>query len=218
MNTLVGIGQAASAVTISNSVDAAQSRRSDLSELIGSLNRAGAATDRWVPIEEELGLADRPPAIKVYGGKTPALKIVEKGKPDVDVPARDWYFYNREDIEKEKVRALANAKSDDDRDAVINRYTELLDEFDRQEKAARRAVPKPLRAAKRKLEEAHNAWLRAEQDIIHYRPTDLSDAAALLEFAGKDGTRGVYFHVDDADLKTIMRNAAAAIRQATASS
>jgi hypothetical protein len=185
-----------------------------LASLIEALSAAVRAVDHWAPIEDELSSANKAPRSKVYGGKTPAQKIVQAGKPDIDLPSTDWFYRSREEIEKDHLRNLADAKTDDDRAAIESRTAELLAEFDRQEKAAARAVPKELRTAKRKLNEAHRAWSRAEQAIVAFKPASVAEAVALLDFAGKDALRGVYFHVDESDLKAVMRNAADAIRAA----
>jgi hypothetical protein len=188
------------------------------SSLLATLSAAVAETERCASVEDNLSLEYskvKTPRPSVLGGKTPAGKIIQEGRPDVDLPATDWFFRSREEIEKSHVRELADAKSDDERAAVESRTAELLAEFDRQEKGAARAVPKALRTAKRKLNAAHRAWDSAEQAIVAFRPASLAEAAALLEFAGKAGTRGVYFQPDDGDLKTIMRNAAAAIQSAS---
>jgi hypothetical protein len=150
----------------------------------------------------------------VFGGKTSTVKIVQEGKPDTEVPAHDWFYYSREDIQKDLGRELLEAETDADRAAIEARRAEMLADFDRQAKACSRTVPKKLREARRKARGAHDAWSQAEQAIVRYKPTSLDDAVALLEFAGKGGMRNVYFMVDDGDLKTVMRNAAAAIRRA----
>jgi hypothetical protein len=186
------------------------------SNLLTAFEAAVAFVGEWCGVEDELSSAhptDRP---NIFGGTTSPQTIVRDGKPDIDIPPSDWFYRSRDDIEREAKRGFAKAGNDEEaRAAVHTRATELLAEFDRQEKEIASAVPKALRIAQRKLNEAHRAWNKAEQAIVSFKPANLADAIALLEFVGKPGTRGVFFQVNDEDLKTIMRNAAATMRLAS---
>lgn len=188
----------------------------NLAGLIADLVSAIAETDKWCTIEDNLDYEFRkvaPPHPKVLGGTTPAKKLVIVGELDMDIPASDWFYHSREDIEKARDKGLANAKTDEDRAVIEARAAERLAEFDRQEKARESAMPSKLREAKRKLGKAHDAWTRAEQAIANYKPKDAGEAVELLECVTAD-KRGIYFQGDEEALRAIICNAADALRNA----
>ncbi|WP_368507883.1 hypothetical protein [Bradyrhizobium lupini] len=170
-------------------------------------------------IEDRLSLAynrTKPGEPKVYGGRNGASRIMRDGHDDVVIEAYDWFYTSRDSIEKDRARHLEAATSDDVRAEVEQCFTARLTDWDRQERACRRAIPKALREAKRNLKRAHKAWTKAELAIINFRPTCQQDAIDLLVYAGRDEARGVFFTPDDAELKHLMRNVAVALVTLTA--
>lgn len=177
--------------------------------LMADLEAALEAVRHWAPIEDELNIAfeKSAPKPKVYGGRTRAVRIVTEGRPDQDFPAEDWFYRQRESIEKDFTNKSATAKSDDERSAIKMKFDALLTEFDRQDRARARSIPKELRKAKREVRKAHEAWTAAEQAISDYRPQSLQEAQELLAFCSRD----TEIFPEEFDLKRVMQNAADAI-------
>ncbi|WP_457492082.1 hypothetical protein [Tardiphaga sp. P5_C7] len=147
----------------------------------------------------------------VRGGVSLAVQISTGGK-SVEIPAKEWFYSSLDAIDRDYERHVAEATTAEQRDETDKRFAAYRAEFARQEKAIARAIPKEKRASERRLEKAHRALTAAEDKIVNYRPSNMSEAAALLEYASR-GTR-YCFTVDERDLHTIMRNAASAIRAA----
>jgi hypothetical protein len=171
--------------------------------------------------ERQLGVAceadDKYPhrreAPKVFGGITAASTFVIDGRPDVHIPASEWFYRSREDIELDYAQRRLNAKTVEEFDAIEQRFNELRAECDRQLKAIERAVPRGRRQAERKLNAAHRAVSAAERRILNYKPASLDEAVTLLEYTS-GGKRRSCFSTDEDDLHTIMLNVADAIRRA----
>ncbi|TGN75939.1 hypothetical protein EOW77_0032235 [Bradyrhizobium yuanmingense] len=190
---------------------ACPSNQSGLTALIARLSAAVAEVEKWAPVEDRLSLefsktADKP---KVKGGVTKAQQLISDGEPVLDLPATDWFFHTRDAIEEGRAKALAEAAAED-RAAIEQRYVALLADWDAQEAAYNSKKPRGLAHAKRMVSKAHRAWSAAEAAIVDYEPQTLAEAHELLAYAGLDGKR-VFFTPGETDLKTIMRNAAAAI-------
>lgn len=186
-----------------------------LAALIARLNAAVAEVEKWAPIEERLGdqfrkSAKRP---KVKGGVTPASTLLRDGRPELDMPASDWFYRTREEIEKGHSDALSRAATPADRAAADARFAALLADWDAQEAAYNAAKPRGLVRAKRMLNKAHRAWSMAECAIVNYRPQSMADVAEWLAYAGRDEMRGVFFTPSEGDLKHMMRTAAAVLAE-----
>lgn len=184
-----------------------------LAALIADLQAAVAQVEKWAPVEDRLSLEftkSAGPKPKVKGGRTNAAKLIRDGEPDLDMPADDWFFHSRDSIEESHAKALADADTEEARAAVDARYAALLADWDAQEAAYNSKKPRGFVHAKRMVQKAHRAWTAAEVAIVEYEPKTLTEAYELLAFAGMDGKR-VFFMPGEDDLKTIMRNAAAAI-------
>jgi hypothetical protein len=150
---------------------------------------------------------------KVFGGITPASTFVIDGRPDAHIPASEWFYRSREDIEYDYTQRLLDAKTVEEFDAIEQRFTELRAECDRQLKEIERAIPRGRRQAERKLNAAHRAVSAAERKILNYKPANLDEAVTLLEYTS-GGKRRSCFSSDEDDLHTIMLNVADAIRRA----
>lgn len=147
----------------------------------------------------------------VRGGVSLAVHISTGGK-SVEIPVKEWFYSSLDAIDRDYERHVAEATTAEQRDETDKRFAAYRAEFARQEKAIARAIPKEKRASERRLEKAHRALTAAEDKIVNYKPSNMIEAAALLEYASR-GTR-YCFTCDERDLHTIMRNAAAAIRAA----
>lgn len=191
---------------------------SRLPALLAAMDAAVAIVEKWAPSEDKLSsdYSRARPSPKVYGGRTNEVRIVREGLPDTVIPAADWFYRSRDEIEKAHADALTEATTDEARAEVDACFAGRLADWDKQAKACQRSVPKELSTAQRMLSKGHNAWSRAELDIINYQPVDVADAMALLEFAGKPSGKGVFFDVEADALKQIMRKAAAAMRKRVA--
>ncbi|MCA1375704.1 MULTISPECIES: hypothetical protein [Bradyrhizobium] len=184
-----------------------------LTALIARLSAAVAEVEKWAPVEDRLSLeftTNAGPKPKVKGGVTKAQKLISDGEPVLDLPATDWFFHTRESIEESRAKALSEANAAEDCAAIEQRYAALLADWDVQEAAYNSKKPRGLTQAKRMVQKAHRAWSAAEAAIVDYEPKTLTEAYELLAYAGMDGKR-VFFMPGEDDLKTIMRNAAAAI-------
>jgi hypothetical protein len=179
--------------------------------LMADLEAALEAARHWAPIEDQLNIAfeKSAPKPKVYGGPTGALRIVVEGRPDQEFPVEDWYYRSRENIEKDLSGEIAKAKSEDERSAIKVKFDALLADFDRQDRARTRSMPKALLKAKREVRKAHDAWTAAEQAISDYRPQSLQEAQDLLAFCSRDHE----IFPEEYDLKKVMQNAAEAIAE-----
>lgn len=189
--------------------------QSGLAALIARLNAAVAEVEKWAPIEERLGdqfrkSAEKP---KVKGGTTPASTLIRDGKPELEMPASDWFFHTRESIVEGLAKALKAAESAEARAAVDERYAALLSEWDAQEAAYNSAKPRGLAHAKRMLSKAHRAWSVAENEIVNYRPQSGAEVAEWLAYAGRTEMRGVFFTPTEGDLKQMMAVAAAVLAE-----
>ncbi|WP_340672534.1 hypothetical protein [Bradyrhizobium ottawaense] len=192
---------------------ACPSTQTGLTALIARLSAAVAEVERWAPIEDRLSSEFRQnagPAPKVKGGVMKASKLIREGEPDFDMPAADWFFHSRDKILENRAKALAEAETEDARSAIVERHAALLADWDAQEAAYNSKKPRGLAHAKRMVSKAHRAWTAAEVAIVEYEPKTLTEAYELLAYAGMDGKR-VFFTPGEDDLKTIMRNAAAAL-------
>ncbi|WP_354178695.1 hypothetical protein [Bradyrhizobium sp. LA6.1] len=185
-----------------------------LAALIDKLNAAVAQVERWSTLEDRLSDQFRRTAgagPKVKGGVTRASKLIRDGEPDLDMPASDWFYHSRESIEKNQAAALAGADRAEDRAEVEARSASLLADWDAQEAARDRAKPPGLAHAKRMLNKAHRAWTAAEDAIVNYQPTSLTEAVELMAYAGRDEMRSVFFAPGEGQLKFMMRNIGDAI-------
>ncbi|MBM7483349.1 glycine/D-amino acid oxidase-like deaminating enzyme [Bradyrhizobium sp. USDA 3686] len=193
--------------------------QSGLTALIARLNAAVAEVEKWAPIEDRLEGQFRKSAAsapKVKGGVVPASTLMQDGKPDLEMPASDWFYRSRENIEKGHSEALARAETAADRAAADARYTTLLADWDAQEAAYNAARPRGLANAKRMLSKAHRAWSVSENAIVNYQPQSLAEVAEWLAYAGRDELRGVFFTPDEGHLKFMLRTASAAVAKFTA--
>ncbi|TFV71696.1 hypothetical protein E4K64_25550 [Bradyrhizobium frederickii] len=186
-----------------------------LTALIARLNAAVAEVEKWAPIEERLGEQFRKSAEKpkVKGGTTPASTLIRDGKPELEMPASDWFFHTRESIMEGHAKALKAAESAEARAAVNERYAALLADWDAQEAAYNSKRPRGLVHAKRMLSKAHRAWSVAEMDIVNYRPQSIAEVAEWLAYAGRNEMRGVFFTPTEGDLKQMMTIAAAVLAE-----
>lgn len=188
--------------------------QSGLTALIARLNAAVAEVEKWASIEERLDGQFRKsagPAPKVKGGVVPASTLIRDGKPELEMPASDWFYRTREEIEKGHREALARAKTEADRAAADARFAVLLADWDTQEAAHNAAKPRGLVHAKRMLNKAHRAWSVVELEIVNFQPQSLAEVTEWLAFAGRDELRGVFFTPEEGALKHMMRTAAAAM-------
>lgn len=184
-----------------------------LAALIADLQAAVAQVEKWAPVEDRLSLEftkSAGPKPKVKGGVTKAQKLISDGEPVLDLPATDWFFHTRESIEEARAKALAAAETEEARAAVEERHAALLADWDAQEAAYNSKRPRGFAHAKRMVQKAHRAWTAAEVAIVEYEPKTLAEAHELLAYAGMNGKR-VFFTPGEDDLKTIMRNASAAL-------
>jgi len=169
-----------------------------------------AADDAFDKIKATLPKAERP---RVFGGTTAASTLSMDGRAPITMPASDWYYYSRESIERDFDIKAKDADTDEGREALASKRAELLAELGKQEKAIAKAVPKALRDAERKRLEAHYAFTLAERAIVKLKPANVTEAVALLQYAGSEG-RFAEFTADERDLRKIMRNVAATIQSA----
>jgi hypothetical protein len=147
----------------------------------------------------------------VLGGLTQGSTITTDGQEPVVIPPSEWFYRSREEIEKSRDRKLAGAAATD-LPQIKERFAALLRECDQQIADIERAVPRRKRAAERRLEKAHCTLSAAEEDIIQFKPTSISEATALLEFVSSASYAKSCFMPDEDGLKTIMANVAAALR------
>ncbi|UFW75484.1 hypothetical protein [Bradyrhizobium sp. WU425] len=190
--------------------------QSGLTALIARLNAAVAEVEKWGSIEDRLSIdynRTKPDRPKVYGGRTGPSRIIREGHDDVVMEAYDWFYSTREAIERDRATRLAEASTDDTRAEVEQCFAGRLADWDRQERACKRAVPKALREAKRHMGRAHKAWSVAELAIVNYQPQTMTEVAEWLAYAGRGEMRGVFFSPDEGDLKHIMRTAAAVLAE-----
>jgi hypothetical protein len=199
----------ASISTAAPTINFATETKSSLKALIAAFTTAAHQLGEAATIED--AFPRQPVEIKVLGGMSPAIVITTDGKEPATIPASEWFYRSREDIERDLALNLANASSED-RAGIEERFAALLGECDQQGDVIKRAIPRGKKAAERRLAKAHRALNAAEDDIINFEPTSMGEAAALLEFVSRSGRS--CFTPDDHDLHTIMRNAAAAIRAA----
>jgi hypothetical protein len=203
------IANQASTKTASPVINFATETKTSLSVLIAAFAAAEHEVGEAATIEDEFPRQRND--IKILGGMSPATVIATEGKEPVTIPASEWFYRSRGEIERDLALNLANASAED-RAGIEERFAALLRECDQQSDAIKRAIPKGKKTAERRLAKAHRALNAAEDDIINFEPTSMSEAAALLEFVSCSGRS--CFTPDDRDLHTIMRNAAAAIRAA----
>ncbi|MBW5438618.1 hypothetical protein FXB41_28800 [Bradyrhizobium canariense] len=187
--------------------------QSGLTDLIARMNAAVAEVEKWALIEERLDGQFRKATPKVKGGVVPASTLMQDGKPDLEMPASDWFYRSRENIEKDHRDALTRATTEDDRAAADIRYAALLADWDAQQAAYDAARPRGLVHAKRMLSKAHRAWSVFENAIVNYQPQSLAEVAEWLSYAGRHEMRGVFFTPDEGDLKHMMRTAAAVLAE-----
>jgi hypothetical protein len=191
---------------------------SRLFPLIAQFNAALAAVEKWAPIEDNLSMDfshSRPQRPKVYGGRNGEGRIVRDGHDDVVIEAYDWFYSTRESIEKDHAIRLAEATTDDARAEVEQCFAGRLADWDRQERACKRAIPKALRDAKRNLNRAHRAWTTAELAIVNFRPANLSELAEWLAYASRCDRRD-FFTPDEEGLKFMMQTAAECVANSVA--
>jgi hypothetical protein len=181
--------------------------------------------DAFTAAERELGLActedDKFPGnrqrVEVLGGIVAASTlIIDDGRPPARFEASEWFYHSRDDIERDYTNRILDVKTQEEFDVVEQRFTDLRTECDRQQQAIDRAIPRGKRAAERRLERAHRAVSAAEQKILRYKPTCLSEAATLLEYVS-GGKRRNCFSTNENDLHTIMLNVASVIQKEIAS-
>jgi acetone carboxylase gamma subunit len=187
---------------------AAPRPRNCLSHLIEVFSAAERALVAAVDVDDAIPAPKGAP--RILGGVNPAARIVTDGKPDIELPAHEWFYRSLEEIDRDRKLRLQEAKSKEERSEIQSRFSEYRAEFLRQRKVL--AAPKAKRDAERKLSEAHRALAAAERKIVNYRPANPAEAATLLEYVAC-GTRYCFTN-DERNLHTIMRNAAAAIRAA----
>jgi hypothetical protein len=203
------IANQASKPTASSVINFATETKTSLAALIATF----AAAEREVgeAADAEDAIPYKPAGIKVRGGMTPASVLAVEGQAPVTIPTSEWFYRSREDIERDYQIKLAKAAPAELAE-LDERFATLLRECDAQIEANKRAIPKGKRAADRRLAKAHRALTSAEDDIINFEPASVSEAVALLEYASRSSRS--CFMPDEHAFRTIMRNAAAAIRAA----
>lgn len=184
--------------------------QSTLDKLIADFCAAERELAAALNTQEEV---PEPPRLKVeiYGGETEEVRIKRGYNPEQIIPAGAWCYRSREDIERNHRQDLAAAKTNEERSAVEAKTDALLAEYNRLERAHKRSIPKAYRAAARRVDLAHRALTRAELAVINHRPSNISDAVALLTFAGGD-ERASKFMVDEAELRHVMKNVSIALQ------
>jgi hypothetical protein len=113
------------------------------------------ADDAEVEIKATL---PKPAHPRVFGGITPASTLIVEGRPTVEMEASEWFYTSRESIEKDRAIYISDAKTDAERDGVAARFQALLADWDAQQETIDKAIPKGLRSAARKLEDAYGAY------------------------------------------------------------
>jgi hypothetical protein len=201
------IANQASKSTASSVINFATETKTSLSVLITAF--ADAERKLGEAIDADEAITHKPAKIRLLGGISPATVIATDGQAPVSIPASEWFYRSREEIERDLALNLANASAED-RAGIEERFAALLRECDQQSDAIKRAIPKGKKTAERRLAKAHHALNAAEDDIINFEPTSMTEAAALLEFVSRSGRS--CFMPDEHAFRTIMQNAAAAIR------
>jgi hypothetical protein len=201
------IANQASKPTASPVINFATETKTSLAALIAAF--ADAEREVGEAADAEDANSYKPAGIAVRGGVSLATAITTEGKAPVTIPASDWFYRSREAIERDLACHLADASADD-RACIEERFAALLRECKQQSDAIKRAIPKGKQKAERRLAKAHRVLSAAEDDIINFEPTCMSDAVALLEFASRSSRS--CFMPDEHAFRTIMSNAAAAIR------
>jgi hypothetical protein len=203
------IATQASKSTASSVINFATETKTSLAALIAAF--ADAERKLGEAIDADEAITHKPAKIRILGGISPATVIATEGKEPVTIPASEWFYHSREDIERDRDRFFAEASAED-RVQVVDRFSTLLREYDEQSEANERAIPKGKHKAELRLAKAHRELSAVERKIINFKPSGMTEAVALLEYASR-GKR-YCFTADEADLHTIMRNAASAIRAA----
>ncbi len=203
------IANQASTSAASPVINFATETKTSLSVLIAAF--AVAERKLGEAIDADEAITHKPAKIRVLGGISPATVIATDGQAPVTIPASEWFYTSREDIERDRDRRLAEASAED-RAQAVDRFSSLLCEYDEQSEAHERAVPKGKRKAEQRLAQAHRELSAVERKIINFKPSGMTEAVGLLEYASR-GKR-YCFTADETDLHTIMRNAASAIRAA----
>lgn len=176
-----------------------------------------AALDVHLALEEKHRRADgsltRIQRPQVCGGKTQPMALI-KGDERTEFEAGDWYYSDRDAIEKHGANDLAKAADDAERASIKARVADHLAEWDRQEKLLAQAYPKELRAAERAADRTQNLWIAAERELTRYKPTNSAEAVELLTLAGKLERKGeLFLIVEGWQLQSIVRNCAEALRK-----
>jgi hypothetical protein len=153
---------------------------------------------------------------KVFGGMTEPTAF-KRGDTFVEWPASEWFYSDRENIERDHAKALAAATNDAERGEVEGRFTAMLAEWDRQEKACEQIYPRELRVAESAADRALNKWTRAEKALVNYLPASMVEAVELLALAGKDSSARdrvmPYLDIDEHDYCTLVGNCVAVLKR-----
>jgi hypothetical protein len=218
MNMMVNTTEM-TAVKLNAGSDLSSSAKPTLANLIAKMmatrEAANAACTKLDEVEEANSFVSEPKP-KVRGGSTESVTLT-KGSDTTVLPSRDWFYSSREEIEKQGIEAATKAVTDEDRQAAESHTAELLADWDRQQKACKRAVPKAVRTAQRESQRALTAWTKAEQAIVHYHPASVVEAVELLTLAGRDPTRvkGLpRIDIGEVDYRTIVHNCSTVLQEA----
>ncbi|WP_445490246.1 hypothetical protein [Rhodopseudomonas sp. RCAM05734] len=179
---------------------------SSLTDLVTAFAAAEQEVAAAAEAEEAFPYDARTPCVE--GGTNPAIQIVTDGK-SLEIPAAKWFYRSREEIQRSYDGCVAEATAEQLKE-IEQRFSGYRVEYEMQEKALARQIPRGKRAAERRLAKAHRALTAIEEKIINFSPTNLEDAAALLEYVGE--SRRTCFTADEHDLLQIMRNVAEAVR------
>jgi len=208
MNMFVSSTALASGVAVPASDEISNPAATPLAVLIENLRVTKAAAEEACSAQSvaedkhrrpDGGFA-RPTRPRVCGGISDPTTIIV-GDKRTELPAKEWFFSNREEVEK-------------------HGKPEQLADWDRQEKANAKDYPREILKAERAAGKALKVWTAAEQAIVRYRPTSVAEAVELLTLAGRDPTirsKGEpRLDIDEADYRAIVHNCSVVLQGAFA--